>query len=411
MFKAPEEIAAWVVINDYFQKHANVPEVQHVVKLVPQFTYVSDGNQNISELITRVGKENAETVIRRAIAEADAFLATEDFMGAAAVLHKGASTASQSFGLSKDRSLPEYTNTLMASYLSAQQGHYMRGIPWPWEPLNRETGGIIDGTTSVFYGRPKSTKTWRMQQIALSAQHHGKRVLFVTLEMPAEILMRREAALTSCADYTKLQNGQLSTHSEDRFMLDLLAQRDIPERHRIIYTNLTDGKDTRTVSALRAKIDEHTPDLVIADAVYNLQDERTKKSDSDVAAVRNVLNDIQHLSQINMLPFVLATQANRAGERARRNTTVDAAFSDSFGMVCDLMIRMAPDNKSRRTVYLVQAARETKLDGWSTGYDCCENMGPIQLANGVYDWAIPASMFGDDEEDSNPPQSQGSRFR
>ena len=316
-------------------------------------------------------------------------LAREDYQKAIALMHKGASEASRAFTLSRDVKMSSHAQSLVSQYLLAKEGGLVYDIPWPWRPLQEATGGIEPGTFNVIYGRPKSTKTWRLLQIAATAREANKRVLLVSCEMQEKIMLRRIAAIDCELDYTHLKKGLLSKEEEDLYLAYLEQQEKMQFESEIIVTMLSDDTSSRTVSALRAKIEQHEPDLILIDSAYKMVDEQTGRRDSKPETIRNLTNDLQHLAGTSRLPMVITSQANRAGEKARQGTTVDAAFSDSFGMDCDLMLRVTNDAEIERTVFFIQAAREVEIEGFSTKNRCGNDMGPYVRSDGVEDWSIP----------------------
>jgi len=60
----------------------------------------------------------------------------------------------------------------------------IKGIPYPWDVLNRATQGMLPGEFILFYGRPKSLKTWVLLSLATFAYDYAsRRVLIYTREM------------------------------------------------------------------------------------------------------------------------------------------------------------------------------------------------------------------------------------
>ena len=68
------------------------------------------------------------------------------------------------------------------------------GLPWSWAPLNDATKGIQPADYVIFYGRPKSKKSWIVAYLAATAIARGLRVLLQSKEMAAEDMTRRIAA-------------------------------------------------------------------------------------------------------------------------------------------------------------------------------------------------------------------------
>lgn len=411
LFYLPDEKLVWKIIEDYFKHHAKVPPIENIYKLVPTFTPIDPGTLTTSELVERVNKERMEISIRSAMVEVEDLLAQEKYREAIAKMHSGAAEASKGFGLSKDSSMRSYGDHLLNIYKGMkEEPNTIRGIPWPWDPLNAETGGILNGTYSVIYGRMKSTKTFRLLEIALSAQKSNKRTLIVSCEMLEEVLFLRLAALACCLDYDKFKKGKLDEESEEILKSYIDGWKYTPDYKEIIITKLSNHPDGKTVSTLRAKIEEHEPDIILIDSMYKMMDEQTGKRDASPQTVRNISYDIQQLAQATNRPTVVTTQSNRKGERAVSGVTTDVAFSDAFAMDCDILLRLANDRQLERTIFLIQAARECSLLGFSTGNKCCDGLGPVRVG-GVLDWSLPKRYLSPEEpEESSKKKDVVKRF-
>lgn len=388
-FYTDEEKTVWGLIDVHFQKHANVPVFDYILKLVPTFVAMPVENRTISEIVEQIHKERVEIEIRKSMAEIDALLAREKYMDAIGLMHKGASAASQGWGLSRDTSLTKNAESVLFTYFDIKENGIMRGIPWPWDPLNQATGGILPATYTVLYGRMKSTKTFRLLQIASLARQRGKNVLVVTCEMSDSVLLQRLVCIELALDYDKFTKGMLSAADEELMQEHIVTLMEASQGQNVHITQLADSPEGKTVSALRAKIDEYTPDLILVDSMYKMHDEQTGKRDAKPDTVRNISYDLQQLAQMSKIPVAVTTQANRAGIKAKVGNTGDVAFSDAFAMDCDLLLRLDNDEETGRTVFLVNAAREAKLDGFSTGNKLCHGLGPIVRPDGTPDWSFP----------------------
>lgn len=389
-FIASDEQMVWALVDVHFSQHTNIPPYDHITKLVPGFTPVDPGKRTVSELVAKVRNDRAEIEIRTAMAEVEAYLAKEKYSEAISRLHLGASTASQGWGLSRDVSISKNAEDVLFAYLDTKERGIMRGIPWPWDPMNQASGGILPGTYSVLYGRAKSTKTFRLLEVATRAQQAGKRVLVVSCEMMDQSVMKRLVAVECAFDYDKFSKGTLSDDEEFKLQEYVLACKERSRQHEIVVTQLTDGKDGKTVSALRSKIDEHEPDLILVDSIYKMRDEKSDSDDSSPQTMRNISSSLQQLAQMSKIPVVVTTQANRSGTKAKAGETSDVAFSDALAMDCDVLMRLVNDAQLQRTVFMINAAREIVLDGFSAGNRMCDGMGPVSRPDGTFDWDMPA---------------------
>lgn len=408
VFFSSEEKIVWSLIEVYFQRHANVPPAEDIKKLIPGFVFMPTEGMNISELATRMFNERIEIKMRQIQGDIEGLLTTGKYREAVAAMSSGASEISRHFMLSQDVKMSCVGDEILADYLRTKEGGYRHGLQWPWEPLNEEMGGIEAGTFNVLYGRPKSTKTFRLLEVAKAVSDSGYRSLIVSNEMSERVMLSRIAAIACELDYQKVKKGILDPEAERRYIEYLEQLREMEYQKEIVVTRLAGNIDGRTVSSIRAKMDEHEPDVLLIDSVYKMVDETTGKRDADPKVLRQINYDLQSLCQSSRIPTFVTTQANKMGEKAKAGTGVDVAFSDSFLMDCDLLLRIAYDKKSQRTIFLVQAAREIVMDGFSTGARCCDQMGPVPLPGGGVDWSLPSHVLHGDEPAT---QSAGERFQ
>lgn len=401
-FLAEEEKAVWRLVDKYYTTHGNIPEYPYVHKMVPTFTPPPPTDRTVSELVEQVQKFKTEVLIQQAIAQVQSHVARENFHEAINALHKAASEASRGYGVSKDLRMNVSAAEVLANYNDRKINGIMNGIPFPWNPLNLETGGIQNGSYSVLYGRPKSTKTFRLLQMAISARMAGKKALIVSCEMPSFDILKRLVAIELELPIRELEHGQLSPESE--MMLEAYVE-DIMQSDRgneVAITQLTDNGEGRTVSALRSKIDEYEPDIVLVDAMYKMQDEQTKLRDGSPQTMRNVSFDMQQLAQRTNIPVVVSVQANRTGSKTKVGDDFDdVAFSDALAMDCDLLMRIVNDKDLGRTVFIIKAMRNGDLDGFSVGNKICTGLGPVIGPDGVPDWSIPLRYTADGDPADN----------
>lgn len=240
----------------------------------------------------------------------------------------------------------------------------------PEHKLNEETRGMQPGELILFYGRPKSLKTWLLVDVMTECYlHQHCRCLCFTKEMsPAQIRARTVARILG-VDYLRFRNGQLSPDEEEEFfstVTDLeeeeLRLKKVGHSSSLLITTGFGGKAERELSAFCSKIEEFEPDIVFLDAAYRMQtEERDWQRD-----MTTIVRGLKLAAQRYKIPVVVTTQANRKGEESKGSTLAELAFSDSFGQECDLAIRIIKrefDN-CMKLACIIAGAREIKLPGF-----------------------------------------------
>jgi hypothetical protein len=272
---------------------------------------------------------------------------------------------------STDLVLSDSADEVIREYEEDRDREGLKGIPWPWPTLNEETSGIQDGEMTIFYGRPKSMKTW---------------VLIYTREMHPKVIRRRLIATLIGAPYKAYKDGKLHEFEvapgytlQDKFY-DVVRTFEEDEvtclnetgHHKgIIITGDRDkSRYGGGVMGLRQKIEDYEPDLVCVDGIYLMKDDRTGRRSVKWENIANVTQDMHQACLDANVPIVGTTQANRDSEDRKGEVTMRGiSFSDSFAMDCDLGINVIrkglDETKASELAFVVTGARETSLLGFA----------------------------------------------
>jgi replicative DNA helicase len=184
------------------------------------------------------------------------------------------------------------------------------GIDTGSRDLNYILGGFQEGMT-VIAGRPGMGKTIAGLQHAKSAAKSGKRVLFLSLEMPKESLMFR----------------LISSENHDYKYSDLKANRVKPDdilkirnsnasilKSLPIFFYDSDNRDINYLSMiLTSEAKRNKIDIVVIDYLQLIRDNQLKDQ-SDFAQVSSVSNKIQKLTRKLKIPIIALSQLSRGIE-------------------------------------------------------------------------------------------------
>lgn len=252
----------------------------------------------------------------------------------------------------------------------ARQGVNNARMSWPWEILERATFGLQPDDYVVFYGRPKSMKTWVLCYLIAWAFENEKRILVYTKEMtPDNVYMRvlacilrfaydelREAAAATgkplqVSDEAQLMNLYQWVCSDPRIaqQLVVLSGRDAPP-----------GGDT--VSWLNSKIDQYHPDILFVDGSYLLSDQR--KASADHTRVMNISRDLRQMNLATRVPIISTLQANRKAAGHSDANFDEIAYSDAIGQDATVAARVINDKASPTISIILAGSREFKLHGF-----------------------------------------------
>lgn len=261
------------------------------------------------------------------------------------------------------------TDTTMSVSLERTMGKYRytkaNGVGafakmlWPWSPMNELTGGVQEDDYIVFYGRPKSMKTWVMSYMLGCGFEQGKRVLVYTKEMTQDNIFQRAGACIAMTPYQEFRTGKLEIYQEE--MLDSLIRNARCSDYDPICLSGRDAEGGDTVPWLHAKIEKYKPDIVFVDGMYLLQ--AMNKKGAMWERVTEISRGLRDMVLATKIPVIATMQANRGAAKHAAGNLDELAYADAIGQDATITIRCIAE-KSSPTVALVMAgSREFKLHG------------------------------------------------
>lgn len=281
----------------------------------------------------------------------------------------------------EDLSMASAFGILRDQYESVQGSGGLLGIPFPWDALNEETQGMQNGQFIIFFGRPKTMKTWLAVHTACHAYTHSRRrVLFYTREMTPKLVAGRVAATIARVNYKAFKNGTLQPEHKER-VFRILSELGDDEKlagsagtTQPWFTITTDrgrsGTGSGGVGWLGAKIRELKPDLVVVDGMYLMKDDRSNTRSVDWKNVAHISQDIKLMCQEFDIPIIGVTQGNRGGQKSKGEDLTELSFSDSLGQDADAVLKTSLkkriDDQGRTRTELALTApglREGQFDG------------------------------------------------
>lgn len=281
----------------------------------------------------------------------------------------------------EDLSMASAFGMLKDQYDSVQGSGGLLGIPFPWAALNEETQGMQNGQFIIYFGRPKTMKTWLGIYTACHAYTHSRRrVLFYTREMSPKLVAGRVAATIAKVSYKAFKNGTLQPELRER-VFRILQELGDDEKlagssgHRQPWFTITtdrgrSGTGSGGVGWLAAKVRELKPDLVVVDGMYLMKDDRSNSRSVDWKNVAHISQDIKLMAQEYDIPIIGITQGNRAGQKSKGEDLSELSFSDSLGQDADAVLKTSlkkriDDQGITRTELSLTAPglREGQFDG------------------------------------------------
>lgn len=130
------------------------------------------------------------------------------------------------------------------------------GLPYPWEPVQALTNGLRPGWLCYLAGETSAGKTAAAIEFADSLAFAGKKVLYVSLEMPATDIAMRIAQRQGVSS-GRVQHGH--ANSDDLETIDRLIQSDWTKNIRLEFAD--------RVERLPGLVLRYKPALVIVDYI------------------------------------------------------------------------------------------------------------------------------------------------
>lgn len=345
-----EERPVYMFMREYYgdrRHYGHLPPMDLLVDRFPQhrLSEMDLTAEDLPVICDMLHRRQLEEELRFVATSISHHAAGEPWKGLELLLRKAYELRQLHEGTGDDLSLAESKDRIVSDLRIRLNSGGLIGLPWPWEVLNRATGGICSARMYGLYGRPKTQKSFLKILAGMHLFKMGYRILFVNTEMNAEeVLLRAAACLRNidCEQLTLHPTEELITLME----LELEALHEtvrMEEFHgqsqRVRCFIVTD--EVRSILDLRSKIEEVRPDIVLVDSAHELDDEHSTKKDN--VRQQNVARGIRQLTRDKRLgrpPIVFSIHANRAGDKEIASGWGEIAGSDYWGKTCDAMFRL-----------------------------------------------------------------------
>lgn len=341
---------------------------ENVIRNVyPTFQLVDDASMTIEGYCQMVRKErlarNARTVYRELSGAVDS---GADPLEAAMNAQRGLKTLiGLGYGMQADVMFGKSIDRLIAKHDTQQDGTDLSACKFPWEPFNKVTLGVQPDDYIVFYGRPKSMKSWVLAYIIADIYNQGKVPLIYTKEMTADNIFMRIAACIAQLPYQELRTGKLTGEERERLSyLKEIADGMMSNKRDMICLNAKDvpsGGDT--VEWLHSKVSKYNPDVVAIDGLYLMSDGKGAKNQKDNFRVQNISRGVRQMVLDSGKPVLATMQATRSAA-AHKNANLDEiAFSDAISQDVTAAIRVINEQENNTITLAMGGSREYSFSG------------------------------------------------
>jgi replicative DNA helicase len=329
-------------------QRGEVPDAKRLIRHFPDFEY-SPSKNSIAAVLAELQEKYLLFDIERVMEETSELVHNSTVTPTLILQQQMAKLRELSVTSTDDEGLllANGHDVLKTEYETKMNSGGITGIPYPWEPLNRATGGMHPEQLIILYARPKSMKTFVAIYLASFAYTFANARVFVfSKEMTKTDMLRRTAGFLAGVDYTQLKEAKLPKEDYQRF-LDTLAQvRDLEaesttgRKRSLLFASDKGQRQASTVDDVVARAERFDPDFVIIDGLYLMRDGRSGQRSVDWKQISNISQDIKGMAQYLGVPVLGTTQANRVSSKVVSNDMDDLSYADSLGQDADLVMRL-----------------------------------------------------------------------
>jgi replicative DNA helicase len=321
----------------------SVVGINALTQVFPNFVLCDDSSMTTEALCYQTRRDRLNVQLKYGTSEAMALIDSDPMQAAQVMSVHAQNVMALGYSQTTDVRLAVGAHQVMNQYLLKKQGVDLSVGKWPWQILNDETGGIQKDDYFVFFGRPKSYKTWMLVCCVASLIMQNKRVMVYTKEMTWEEMMERIMACLAIIRHWNLRHGCLSPTEERSFSeMCTLVQSPIFSDQCIILS----GKDTKgndTIPWIQSKIDSHKPHILAIDGIHLMADaHRAKKREERIT---NISRDARQMIISTGIPIVGTVQANRGAAKHNEANSEDVAYSDAISQDVTGLFRTIKDKR------------------------------------------------------------------
>ena len=281
--------------------------------------------------LAQIIEKNAKNITKMEPLKAASILRDE----ASEIINTGSTGGSTELISSSNRYVREFGRKQRLTAKGEQIG-VSTGIP----SLDGQTGGLMPSQLYVIIARQGHGKTYWMLNMAARAIMSGHNVLWVSREMPEDMITYRVHTILS-----SLMRGPDNSFSN---LSLILGKPDVSyDDYRKFITHMR--KEIRgkffvpenrrvNIAQLDTHIERHNPDIVFYDYIGIIGANDSNRGWQELGAQ---INHAKEIAMQNKIPVVVASQVNRAAKDVDEAPMVEnISFSDSIGYAADVVFAL-----------------------------------------------------------------------
>lgn len=263
----------------------------------------------------------------------------------------------------------------------------LAGLDTGWATLNNVLGGYAEGDIVVFSARAKIGKTTVLLYSANHILKQNKKVLFISMEMTSEQIMRRLLTLSNNLN-SDIFRDVISSFVEDKIMVSIDK---IKDNFFLVEGNLKMGFNY--LNSLLAVI---KPDVVFIDGAYLLRTNKIKQALWE--EITDVIINLKKIAMLYNVPIICSYQLNRVGSRRDNLGLEHLALSDAIGQVASCVVGIIETEIPMQRKMEVIAVRDGRSQDFFINWDW-SNMNFNEIGgDNEYQHGIRQENFSNSED-------------
>lgn len=373
MFATPEGRAAFRYLWDYYHNPKTaglVPKRGFFLEKFPAFPKnIKTQDVTVNELCEYI-REAALTREVNILNDDVAARAQSDPYKALELLGDGLTKLRSMTASSGSTLLSDMADVLIEEYELGEQVGGVTGVPFPWDPLTRATGGMQEEDFILMYADHKTLKSFLGILLGIHAYREAnRRVLYYAAEMNNKLIARRSATAFMQLPYQGVKQYNLSPAEKTMYKETLreLAWWETNTKHQgrsARFLIVKDSAERSGINQLMAEIESFEPDLVIADSYYRMA------GDYDWKVQAGLTKTLKSTAERYKIPIIGISQRNRDNTRGAGDRGMgDIGYTLAGAQETDLGFRLLYDGENEdgsvTLHFIIAAAREIKEKGFT----------------------------------------------
>lgn len=225
------------------------------------------------------------------------------------------------------------------------QADLEKAINFGFAGIDMAAGALLPGEIATLTARTGNGKSLFCCHLATRWIREGKRVMFISCEMPPSQLMHRIFGILGAFNPKLFRLAAARAELNSR----MGAVRDELANIKLGGGEILFMKEAVSINAIETAVVKQKPDILIVDGIYLLSVERGDGASADWQRVKLVSNSLKQMALDYHIPIFTTTQLKRTGGEDVF-TLEDIAYSDAIAQDGDIIMAISRDPATRHTV-------------------------------------------------------------